>query len=176
MHNDLLNIFCWFKNHLAIVVSVIFIALVIFSFFFPRPPLYVVTAASLGSIFAALKYQLDKSAYKKSLFKMRYKIFSKIDEILRDCFRGKSEDGQKIDWRTCTDKLDSIYRQVYFLFNDQTGRFLGEFRQAVIDLKYYEEKHDFNSEKYIKAHEFLSGLLNGQNLSKKFPELKIDSY
>jgi hypothetical protein len=126
----------------------------------------------LGLIFTFLKYILDQNTYHKSLFDERYKIFLQIDEILSLCFQEKDKNGDIINWHFLVKKLDDIYRKSYFIFSKKTYKFINEFRKAVIDFKTSEKQDDSKN----NAGVFLSDLLNGQNLSQKFPELKIDLY
>jgi len=74
--------------------------------------------------------------------------------------------------------MDLIYRKSYFLFGNETYQFISEFRQAVVDASHIskDSKDPKVVEKVNKANEFLQNLLDGQKLSKKFPELKIDTY
>jgi hypothetical protein len=123
-----------------------------------------------GLIFTYLKYILDQATYHKSLFEERYKIFLEIDEILSLYFQEKDKNGDIISWHFLVEKLDSIYRKSYFIFGKKTYEFIAEFRKAVINSKMKKEQEN-NSD-----HIFLRNLLDGQNLSQKFPELKIDLY
>lgn len=132
---------------------------------------------SFGSIFAALKYKLDQANYHKSLFKKRNKIFKKVDKILSDL----NHDYNK---QEILKKMDSIYRQSYLLFSDETYQFISEFKEAVSFIIYKTSAlnnptspDDIKFKKKVEqAQKFLNSLLDGQNLTKRFPELKIDTY
>ncbi|KTC79084.1 hypothetical protein Lche_1104 [Legionella cherrii] len=127
----------------------------------------------IGAIFSLLKLKLDQTNYQKSLFEERFAIFKECDEILYCCFHDESKDGEKVNWRLLSQKLDSFYRKSYFLFGKETYAFLTEFRKAVLEHAF---GRDSDKEMKIKAEEFLANLLNKQTLSDHFKELKIAHY
>lgn len=134
---------------------------------------------SFGAIFPALKYRLDQSNYNKSLFDERYAIFIEIDMLLLDYPRFLDETlTDNNSWRDVKRKLDSIYRKSYFIFGKDTYQFIEKFRKSIITFHSL-RKHtdDPKVKKEInEIKEFLNGLLDEQNLSKNFMELKIDHY
>lgn len=127
--------------------------------------------ASLGILFVALKYRLDQANYHRELFEKRYEVFNKINYVLFSCFHEVDQDLKIIDWKYISKELDSIYRRSYFLFGKETYEFIDQFRKAALNYKMIE-----SGKKKDDATEFLNSLLDGQILSKKFPELKIDFY
>jgi len=133
--------------------------------------------ASVGIMFVALKYKLDQANYHKDLFEERYAIFLKIDEIFSAYYQRKNHE---MTWQDFKRELDSIDRKSHFLFGVETSQFIGEFREAIIYLTSLEDRERTNDpsieQKLTEARKFLDNLLDGQSLSDKFLELKIDSY
>jgi len=158
----------------ALAVS-LFLIMLFISYCYPYAGSFGVLIASFGAIFVALKYKLDQSSYHKSLFEERYAIFMKIDEILSAAFQDKDKDGKEMIWRDFSKELDSIYRKSYFLFGAETYKFIEKFHDAILQFKHKKEQYEENA-KVTEAREFLQELLVGQELSKNFPELKIDFY
>jgi len=126
--------------------------------------------AFFGLIFVVLKYYLDRANYKKSLFEKRYLIFQTCDEVLYGFFHCIDN---KDAWRILVEKLNSIYRRSYFLFGNETYKFILKFRESII---IGSMNDNVNDEKVKAANSFLRELLNSQELAKKFTELKIYSY
>jgi hypothetical protein len=127
-----------------------------------------------GIIFVALKYKLDQASYHKALFEKRYEIFSVIDEILKEW------GGNQIVTNDMLNKINrDLMRKSYFLFGQNTYGFINEFRSS---LTYHQSKgkEATNSNQLQKkvddAEKFLVSFVDRQNLSDKFPELKINMY
>lgn len=126
--------------------------------------------AVIGLFFVVMKYYLDRANYQKSLFEERYLILTKLDEIIFDFYHGK-------DWKELKQKLDSIYRRSYFLFGHNTYQFIVKFGKAIIDASMLKDLTDAESiQKVNEAKKFLAELLDGQKLSEKLSEMKIDTY
>lgn len=153
--------------------------MVFVSFHYRNEGSFSALVASFGAILVAIKFKLDQATYHKSLFEERYAIFLKIDEILSASFQVKYKNGNEIDGRNLSKELDSIYRKSFFLFGTETYRFIANFRESVILYSYCQNKELNNNaatDELKNAETFLISLLDGQNLSKKFKELKIDTY
>lgn len=149
------------------------IVLSIMSLFHYSPEIFSALVASFGGIFVALKYKLDQANYHKALFEERYAIFRKFDEIISDTINNRK------GWRELVEEMDSVYRKSYFLFGKETYQFISELRLAVAEVSHSRKGGTISTsleERAGKALEFLIGILDGQNLSEKFPELKIDAY
>ena len=176
------NIFLkWITNN-SVQLLILFLFAVLLIYFFevekyPNLPHLILKGlmlTSFGMIFPALKHKLDLANYHKDLFEKRYKVFSKIDEILTDGFRGiDKNNNNEVDWRSLKEKIDSVYRESYFLFGEKTYCFIDKFYKAVIHSKY---KTTPDTKAKLDADIFLCSLLDGQKLAENFPELKIDSY
>ena len=174
----------WLKKNTVVVIAiavflVAFVSIIVLIHYSYPDTLISVPVALFGMIFVALKYQLDKASYHKSLFEERYAIFLKIDEIISLYDRDKEEN--EIGREYFTKELDSIYRKGYFLFGDETYTFLGDFRQQVINKIHYRgiprlQLKEEQKQALDKADKFLRELRDKQKLSEKFPELKIDFY
>lgn len=168
-----------FKTTPVGIAVLFFMVMLGISFYFPNKGSISVLAASFGSIFVALKYRLDQASYNKSLFEERYAIFTKIDELISAYWQQKDTEGNTIDFRFFTKELDSIYRKSYFLFGPKTRQFLDDFRKAILDLSYQKGNNlpdDADKKSIDEAKNLLATLIYQQNLSKHFPELKIDLY
>ncbi len=125
--------------------------------------------ASFVSIFAAMTYRLGQANYHKNLFEDRFAIFNVIDEVMRE-WASNTKASRKM-----VDKLDNIMRKSHCLFSEQTYQFIKKFRMSIIILAYCIESAP-DREEVIEAHRFLVNLVDNENLPKKFPEIKIDSY
>ena len=149
-------------------------ALIFLCLLFSKNTKIEVIIGCIGLVFT----KLDTANYHRSLFESRYDVFNKCDYILSCCFQEKTYDGQFIDWKLLSRELDSFYRRSYFLFGKETYAFLTKFRKyALIHAFGLDARGDAIMDKQkIEAREFLSVLLNKQNLSEHFKELKIDSY
>lgn len=157
-----------FKHHAAFLSVLCFVAIAIpllWHDYTNITPLL----APLGLIFVALKYQLDQVTYQKSLFPERYEIFLAVDSILSKCFHDAIRDGDATYTHEITAQLNSIYRKSFFLFGQHTYEFMSDFRQAVFN-------HIYSHGEHIDAFNFLKNLVDGQKLSSKLKELKIDAY
>jgi hypothetical protein len=124
----------------------------------------------IALIFAALKYKLDRATFQKNLFEERYKLFSIIDEVMWDfAFKGTVT-------KEMTSKMTlDLMRKSYFLFNKNTYSFIENFRQALINVEHLEETHS-DDPKVKNARKFLASVVDRQNLTKNFEELKISEY
>lgn len=69
-------------------------------------------------------------------------------------------------------------RRSYFLFENETYKFITKFRHSIIYTEQNEYETDDESFKIEirKAKNFLVSLVDRQQLSDKFPELKIKIY
>lgn len=163
----------WIKNNPVEISIVFFLIIFVITCCTLNISTLSALAASAGLIFVALKYKLDQASYHKALFEERYKIFKTIEKVFWDSFHENDS-----NWQKRIEKLDTIYRKSYFLFNLKTHQFIMNFRKAIID-KHFPNQHTKDNrlmENKSKAEEFLNNLLDGQKLSEKFPELKIDAY
>ena len=167
------------KHPVFMALAFSIIMLIIFALY-PGKTTFGIFAGSFATIFAALKYKLDQANYHKDLFEERYAIFLKINEIALSYHKDVDDGGSKITFLGMVDELDSIYRKSYFLFGRETYKFIEEFRKLAIHWYCMRNRRGVSGElldqQAIVAEKFLEGLCEGQNLSKKFPELKIDSY
>lgn len=167
------------KNSLPLLIIFLFATLLIYFFEVEKNlnPQHLILQGLLitifGMIFPALKHKLNLANYHKDLFEKRYNVFSQIDEILTDCFRGIDKDHNEVDWIRLKEKIDSVYRESYFLFSEKTYCFIDKFYKAVIHSKYKTTPDTKDKE---DADIFLNSLIDGQKLAENFPELKIDSY
>lgn len=164
----------WLAPRAVHFTIVLFLAILLVYCLYPYKAFLSFLVASLGSIFLSLKYKLDRMNYHKSLFEERYAIFTKFDEILSDVAHLHSENkkGERVDWRTLSEKLDSIYRKSYFLFGEETKKFMDEFREKIVCISHTPK----NEEQTEQIKEFIKPLYDKQSLSEKFPELRIDGY
>lgn len=164
----------WFCDPVGITLSIFFLMLLIYCWH-PNQITVGALIALFGTVFIALKYKLDQANYHKDLFEKRLVIFLKIDELLSEFFQNKY--AAEAGWRLLSKELDVIYRRSYFLFSRKTYQFISKFRQALIYVSMNSNSDDPNTIKTIdQENSFLSKLLDGQNLSINFPELKIDNY
>ena len=155
-------IYKWISRNILVTIPLIIFSITLFIYsFHTSEKILSVLAAFFGLILAALKHKLDKISYQKNLFEERYAIFIKIQEVLSNYHQGK-------DYRSLNDELDSIYRKSYFLFGNTTYQFVADFKKAICN-------SSVDGLEGEKARNFLIKLIDGQNLSKKFPELKIDA-
>jgi len=167
----------YLKKHpvrIAIIVFVVFLVLYVFS---PETSILVLVTGSFASIFVALKYRLDQANYHKDLFEKRYSVFEVVEKFL---IRYKSDDLNSVDDQMVF--VNAIMRKSYFLFCEDTISFIKKFRDAAdviwrnnmsSDSKLYVK----NPEGAAKADAFFNELREDRlNLSKRFPELKIDTY
>lgn len=160
----------FFKTYPVTASIIFFIVTALVVTFYHNIGTFSVLAASFGSIFVALKYKLDQANYHKDLFEERYAILVKLDEIIFDFNNGE-------DWRILKQKLDSIYRKSYCLFGQDSYQFIEEFGKAIITSTMLRNSTDPNAiENKKNADEFIIDLLDGQNLSRKLSEIKIDTY
>lgn len=128
----------------------------------------------IGAVFSLLKFKLDQTNYQKSLFEERFAILKECDEILFCCFHEENQNGEKVNWRLLSQKLDSFYRKSYFLFGPETYAFLTEFRKAVLEHAFGRDSDDKAMK--IEAQKFLANLVSNQTLAQHFKELKIAHY
>ncbi len=164
-----------FKNHPVKIAILIFL---ISFFILWISKSYESLTFSLGAfvaIFAALKYKLDQANYHKSLFEKRYKIFSIIDEVMWDYASNLKITEEMIE------KISlNLMRRSYFLFSKESYLFIEKFRRALIDIKHLDSletrKNKNFEEKVKKSSEFLVSIIDKQNLSDNFREIKISDY
>lgn len=165
------------KKHPVRIAIVVFVVLLILYVFSPAKPVFVLVTASFASIFVALKYRLDQANYHKDLFEKRYSVFEVVEKFL---IRYKSDDLKSVDDQMVF--VNAIMRKSYFLFSEDTVSFIKEFRDAadVIwrnNLSSGSKLYVKNPEGVAKADAFFNELREDRlNLSKRFPELKIDTY
>lgn len=127
------------------------------------------TIAAFGSIFIAMTYRLNQATYHKNLFEDRFALFKTIDEILKEWACNNNATREMVA------KLDGLMRKSHCVYSEQTYQFIKQFRMAIIILSYRIELAPDRKE-VIEARNFLASLVDHENLPKKFPELKIDSY
>ena len=119
--------------------------------------------ASVGLTFTALKYRLDQANYNRELFEKRYEIFRTIDLVIWEWAHKLDVTKEMIDQLS-----DDVIRKAYYLFDEETYFFIKEIRTALINYK--------NVQKRNEVHEFLSSLVDHENLPKKFKSLNISEY
>lgn len=187
MFNKFNSIIKWVKTPIGLSIGVFLFILFIFiktpnSLITYKGSILTTLITSFGFILVALKYKLDQVNYHKDLFEKRYKIFLEIDKILAEYFTYGKVTNDMI--RKIT---GSLMRRSYFLFEENTYKFIAEFRKSLITInrlkksyESYSETYEPNFKKqydnYIKAEKFLNQYVDGQKLSDKFPELKINIY
>lgn len=158
---------------LFITVTIIIISLALFGMTTILTTLITIIVTLFGTIYVALKYRLDQASYHKDLFEKRFEIFMIINDVLmkwsRDARSSKNlyhDISGTIIWRSNA------------LFSPKTFEFIKKFREAIIFTERMEdEKFPEHGNKQIMDYKvFLGSLIDGENLIKNFPELKIDSY
>jgi hypothetical protein len=153
----------------------LFIILIACYFIWPCDMTKGLAIASLASIFAALKYKLDQANYNKDLFNKRYKVFLAYQKAVIELSNLKSS-GLTKDKLT-HEILDPVFGKSYFLFGDKTCQFLMTFRGHAINIVCANiDNSEFDQGELAESRGFIDSLKAGQNLSEKFPELKLDSY
>ncbi len=128
-----------------------------------------------GMLFPALAYRLNIANYNKDLFEKRYEVFLVIENVISEYFQPPQEKSKITAWhRNLIEKLDSVYRRNYFLFNEKTSKAIQKIRESIVKGTYGHD--EIIDRKYDDSHEFLATLLDGQKLSEIFPELKISKF
>lgn len=161
------------REHCVKLTIIGFLIMAFIAMKYPTAPVITSAITFFGFIFVALKYKLDQASYNKDLFDRRYKIFNSLDKVLSEwSIEGKSS-------RKLINKVSgSLMRRSYFLFGDETYKFIAEFRHSIIYTEQNEYETDDESFKIEirKAKNFLVSLVDRQQLSDKFPELKMKIY
>jgi hypothetical protein len=169
---NIYKVLCDFLKVYPLELSLFLFIVALFSeIIFQNKEMLVFLVSSIGIIFSALKYKLDQANYHRELFKKRYKIFSTVNDILKEFTKENTVTCQM------NDKMSiDLMRRSRFLFNDETYQFLDEFRIQLNRNYLFKSGQQYNIEQYISANEFLSKYVDIKNLAEKFRELKINSY
>lgn len=132
-----------------------------------------------GLVFLALKHRQDIFEYHLKLFNERLKIFLIVEDVILNfnaiTKNKESEEEYKNRIKNLILKIKSIERRSFFIFSEETHKLILKIKENLIQVHHYQSSKEWTNEKG-QAQIFMASLVDFNNLSEEFFELKINGF